>query len=269
MVFSIIKRPPKKEITTVTLDVDNTMHPFNGLMYGAITDAAREISEEPRIKKQKKFDSREVLRQMKNVMRENLYLEHPGYPRNRKNYGVMVGRIMTEADMIFDKLGIKCDPLDFARLIEGKFNVSLHNFYREDQQSLGLAEAIRYLQNEGMTVGTISNSPMDMMDFYRGLWVERGIEIDPKHVTVSEETGLRKPKNGIFFYAAGKMRSSVPNICHFGDNSEHDIEGPREAGYGDQVLVTGYSVPPHDFEGKAIDFLNVGNVERIRKKYWK
>ena len=113
---------------------------------------------------------------------------------------------------------------------------------------------IKALFDLGYRIGIISNTVSKVL--VPGELKEAGITPFIETLVMSSITGIRKPDPAMFTEASVTMKV-VPEKCvYIGDQPNRDVEGPRRAGYGLNVILKTSNYP----EGKELPDLQIPDI---------
>lgn len=96
-------------------------------------------------------------------------------------------------------------------------------------------ETIKTLHQRGYTLGIISNTTSSLE--VPEMLAENGINGLFTCVIISSVFGRRKPHPSLFLEAARQMGYPPEQCVYVGDNLSRDLIGPRQAGYGQVVII--------------------------------
>ena len=94
---------------------------------------------------------------------------------------------------------------------------------------------IKELWENGYRIGVISNTISKVL--VPGELEEAGITPYLEILIMSINTGIRKPDPGMFTEAVNSMGIDPMKCAYIGDQPNRDVEGPRRAGYGLNVIL--------------------------------
>ena len=87
--------------------------------------------------------------------------------------------------------------------------------------------ALQRLQQQGLKLGILSNHAVSVRDVIEHFV---GDLVPSRHITISEEVGVHKPRQTIFRRAAARMRTPPAQCLYVGDNLIVDAVGAVQAG---------------------------------------
>jgi len=108
---------------------------------------------------------------------------------------------------------------------------------------------IKTLFERGYRIGIISNTVSKVL--VPGELEEAGITPYIEILVMSSVTGIRKPDPGMFTEAVSSLGAAPEKSVYIGDQPNRDVEGPRRAGYGLNVILKTSNYP----EGKELPHL--------------
>ncbi len=129
--------------------------------------------------------------------------------------------------------------------------MALNGYWRESQLNKILPDAvdtIRSLSDRGYKLGIISNTTTSIEG--PTLIRENGIESLFKTLILSTVFGRRKPHPSIFLEAAEQIGVLPEHCAYVGDQLSRDLIGPRQAGYGEVVII---DIRGYDLQGTLPD----------------
>jgi putative hydrolase of the HAD superfamily len=100
---------------------------------------------------------------------------------------------------------------------------------------------IRTLSERGYRVGVISNTISRVL--VPGELEEAGLKPFLEGLVMSSLTGIRKPDPALFHIAAETVSVPPGQCVYIGDQPNRDVEGPRRAGYGLNVILKTSNYP--------------------------
>jgi len=113
---------------------------------------------------------------------------------------------------------------------------------------------IRALRQRGYRLGVISNTvstvlvPGELEDAGITPWIET--------LVMSSVTGIRKPDPRMFTEAARSLKVPPESAVYIGDQPNRDVEGPRRAGFGLNIILKTSNYP----EGKDLPDLQIPDI---------
>jgi HAD superfamily hydrolase (TIGR01549 family) len=105
----------------------------------------------------------------------------------------------------------------------------------------GAAEMLAELYRRGYRLGVISNttSTADLPRFIEKWGLGAYFEV----IVLSAACGIRKPAPGIFHEATHRMDIDPARCAYLGNKVLCDVVGPRDAGFGMAMIITGDDAP--------------------------
>ena len=100
---------------------------------------------------------------------------------------------------------------------------------------------IKTLFERGYRIGIISNTVSKIL--VPGELEEAGINPYIEILVMSSITGIRKPDPGMFTEAVSSLGAAAEKSVYIGDQPNRDVEGPRRAGYGLNVILKTSNYP--------------------------
>jgi len=113
---------------------------------------------------------------------------------------------------------------------------------------------IKALFERGYRLGIISNTVSTVL--VPGELEEAGITPYIEQLVMSSITGIRKPDPAMFTESANSVGVSPEKSVYIGDQPNRDVEGPRRAGFGLNVILKTSNYP----EGKVLPELQVPDI---------
>jgi putative hydrolase of the HAD superfamily len=113
---------------------------------------------------------------------------------------------------------------------------------------------IKTLFDRGYRIGVISNTVSKVL--VPGELDEAGINPYIETLVMSSITGIRKPDPLMFTEAASSVDVSPGKSVYIGDQPNRDVEGPRRAGFGLNVILKTSNYP----QGKELPDLQVPDI---------
>ena len=113
---------------------------------------------------------------------------------------------------------------------------------------------IKALFDLGYRIGIISNTVSKVL--VPGELKEAGITPFIETLVMSSITGIRKPDPAMFTESAKMMDVEIKNSVYIGDQPNRDVEGPRRAGFGLNVILKTSNYP----EGKELPDLQIPDI---------
>ncbi len=113
---------------------------------------------------------------------------------------------------------------------------------------------IKVLYEKGYRIGIISNTVSKVL--VPGELEEAGIDPYIEILVMSSITGVRKPDPAMFTEAVNSLSADPKKSVYIGDQPNRDVEGPRRAGYGLNIILKTSNYP----EGKELSDLQVPDI---------
>lgn len=110
------------------------------------------------------------------------------------------------------------------------------------------------LHKRGYRLGVISNTVSTVL--VPGELEEAGITPWIETLVMSSITGIRKPDPRMFTEAANSLRVVPEKSVYIGDQPNRDVEGPRRAGFGLNIILKTSNYP----EGKELPDLQIPDI---------
>lgn len=113
---------------------------------------------------------------------------------------------------------------------------------------------IKLLSERGYRIGVISNTVSKVL--VPGELDEAGISPYIEVLVMSSITGVRKPDISMFIEASSQIGVPPEKCVYIGDQPNRDVEGPRRAGFGLNVILKTSNYP----EGKQLPDLQIPDI---------
>ncbi len=113
---------------------------------------------------------------------------------------------------------------------------------------------IKALFKKVYSIGIISNTVIKVL--VPGELEEAGINPYIEILVMSSITGVRKPDPAMFTEAIKSLSANPKNSVYIGDQPNRDVEGPRRAGYGLNIILKTSNYP----EGKELPDLQTPDI---------
>lgn len=113
---------------------------------------------------------------------------------------------------------------------------------------------VKALWERGYKIGVISNTVSKVL--VPGELEEAGINSYIDVLVMSSITGVRKPDPSMFTEATTQIGADPQKSVYIGDQPNRDVEGPRRAGFGLNVILKTTNYP----EGKLLPDLQVPDI---------
>lgn len=134
----------------------------------------------------------------------------------------------TQIRMLLDALGIKKGRKELYDVLKTPYGDAL--LKNMPQLAGGIDDALRFLKDEGYSLGLISNTGRTAGRGMKEVLERLGILQHFDTLTFSSDMKIRKPQSNIFNRTLGSMDVKPKNAAHVGDDVVTDVLASRKAG---------------------------------------